>query len=141
MHDLYYHLGISFANLNKHLFAVPAFDEALKRVKMEEYPHYLHERAKSEQVIGEHEKALQDFSKVLQMQPDNARCYFRRGFSFKALRFYEEAAEDFEAAKECEPNDTRYVVNYRKLHNVQAINLGPAGFEDQTMFRADRRQM
>lgn len=38
--------------------------------------------------------------------------------------------EDFEAAKECEPQDTRFVVNYRKLHNVQAINLGPAGHED-----------
>jgi len=130
LHDIYYHLGVSFANLGKHLFAVPAFDEAIKRVKMEDYPHYVHERAKSEQVIGEHEKALRDFSKVLEAQPNNARAYFRRGFSFKALRFYEEAAEDFEAAKECEPQDTRFVVNYRKLHNVQAINLGPSGHED-----------
>ena len=30
----------------------------------------------------------------------------------------------------CEPQDTRFVVNYRKLHNVQAINLGPSGHED-----------
>ena len=63
-------------------------------------PHYLHERAKSLQITGEHEKALVDFSRVLEVQPTNARAMFRRAFSFKALKMYEEAAEDFEAAKE-----------------------------------------
>lgn len=35
LHDIYYHLGVSFANLGKHLFAVPALDEAIKRIKPE----------------------------------------------------------------------------------------------------------
>merc|ERR1712151_375909 len=91
---------------------------------------YLHERAKSLQVNGEHEKALHDFSRVIDMQPTNARAMFRRAFSFKAQGLYEEAAEDFEAAKEFAPDDPRLVVNYRKVYSVPAVSLGPCGHED-----------
>jgi tetratricopeptide (TPR) repeat protein len=45
------------------------------------------------QVVGQHERALQDFTRVLEMQPTNARALFRRAFSYKALKAYEEAAE------------------------------------------------
>lgn len=55
---------------------------------------------------------------------------FRRAFSFKALKMYEEAAEDFEAAKEFEPDDPRLVINFRKVYSVSCISLGPAGHED-----------
>merc|ERR1712224_1021556 len=126
--DIFYHLGVSYANLGKHVFAVPAFDQAVSRGP--ERPHYLHERAKSLQVIGEHEKALHDFSRVIEMQPTNARAMFRRSFSFKALGKYEEAAEDFESAKEFAPDDPRMVINYRKVYSVACISLGPAGHED-----------
>eukprot|EP00747_Dinoflagellata_sp_TGD_P210055 gnl/TRDRNA2_/TRDRNA2_83386_c0_seq1.p1 gnl/TRDRNA2_/TRDRNA2_83386_c0~~gnl/TRDRNA2_/TRDRNA2_83386_c0_seq1.p1 ORF type:complete len:684 (+),score=135.16 gnl/TRDRNA2_/TRDRNA2_83386_c0_seq1:63-2114(+) len=126
--DMFYHLGVSYANLGKHNFAVPAFDQAVLRGP--DKPHYLHERAKSLQVIGEHEKALHDFSRVIDMQPTNARAMFRRSFSFKARGMYEEAAEDFEAAKEFAPDDPRMVVNYRKVYSIACISLGPAGHED-----------
>lgn len=43
--DIFYHLGVSYANLGKHTFAVPAFDQAVLRNPYK--PHYLHERAKS----------------------------------------------------------------------------------------------
>jgi hypothetical protein len=35
--------------------------------------------------------------------------------------------QDFEAAKEFEPQDPRLVLNYRKVHSVACISLGPAG--------------
>ena len=62
-------------------------------------------RADNAQVCGEHDKALQDFTRVLEMQPTNARALFRRAFSFKALKCYEEAAEDFEAAREFDASE------------------------------------
>eukprot|EP00747_Dinoflagellata_sp_TGD_P213279 gnl/TRDRNA2_/TRDRNA2_86257_c0_seq1.p1 gnl/TRDRNA2_/TRDRNA2_86257_c0~~gnl/TRDRNA2_/TRDRNA2_86257_c0_seq1.p1 ORF type:complete len:497 (+),score=88.05 gnl/TRDRNA2_/TRDRNA2_86257_c0_seq1:170-1492(+) len=126
--DIFYHLGVSYANLGKHKYAVPAFDQAVSRGP--DRPHYLHERAKSLQVIGEHEKSLHDFSRVIEMQPTNARAMFRRSFSYKALAKYEEAAEDFESAKEFAPDDPRMVINYRKVYSVACISLGPAGHED-----------
>merc|ERR1711998_245529 len=82
------------------------------------------------QVIGDHENALADFSRVIDMQPTNARAMFRRAFSFKARGKYEEAAEDFEAAKEFAPDDPRMVINYRKVYSVACISLGPSGHED-----------
>jgi len=126
--DIYYHLGISYANLDKHQFAVMAFDEALGRCP--DRIHTIHERAKSLQIVGDHEEAVRDFTTVLEKQPTNARALFRRGFSYKALKCYDEAAEDFEAAKEFDPNDTRLVLNYRKLFSVQVVTLGVAGLED-----------
>lgn len=130
--DIYYHLGLAYSNIGKHPLALPAFNEALQREP--DKVHYLHERAKSLQIVGEHEQALTDFTKVLVLQPTNSRAHFRRGFSYKALKMYEEAAEDFEAAKELDPNDPRYVLNYRKLHGVHAISLGPAGLEDPVIY-------
>jgi len=127
--DIFYHLGICYANLGNHELAVPAYNKAIEHSSPDE-PHYVHERAKSLQVIGEHDKALIDFTHVLDMQPTNARAMFRRGFSFKAKGLYEEAAEDFEAAKEFAPDDARLVINYRQVHQVGCITLGPAGHED-----------
>lgn len=126
--DIFYHLGVSYANLGKHTLAVLAYDQAVIRGPGK--PHYLHERAKSLQVAGEHERALHDFSKVISMQPTNARAMFRRAFSFKARGMYEDAAEDFEAAKEFAPDDPRLVVNYRKVYSHACISLGPCGHED-----------
>ncbi|CEL99774.1 unnamed protein product [Vitrella brassicaformis CCMP3155] len=126
--DLYYHMGLAYANLGKHPLAVPCFDAAVKRSG--DKPHYMHERAKSLQVVGDHLHALEDFTRVLEVQPRNARALFRRAFSYKALKAYEEAADDFESAKEYEPSDPRLVVNYRQVHHVRCIVLGPAGHED-----------
>ncbi|CAE7275041.1 TTC6 [Symbiodinium pilosum] len=126
--EVYYHLGVSYANLGKHQLAVPVYDQAISLAKGDR-PHYLHERAKSLQIIGEHKRALDDFSRVIDLQPTNARAMFRRAFSFKAESMYEEAAEDFEAAKEFAPDDPRLVINYRKVYDVACISLGPCGHE------------
>ncbi|CAK0895579.1 unnamed protein product, partial [Prorocentrum cordatum] len=54
MADIYYHLGVSYANLGKHQLAVPAYDSAIEREP--DKPHFVHERAKSLQAVGDHEK-------------------------------------------------------------------------------------
>ncbi|KAF4759049.1 hypothetical protein FOZ63_000286, partial [Perkinsus olseni] len=117
--------------------ALHAFTEAIKCLPSEgpPKPHYIHEMAKALQMCGEHEKALRHFSEVLRWQPLNARAMFRRAFSFKALKMFDEAAEDFEAARELEPNDMRFVVNYKKIADYEAVTLGPAGYEDQIPYR------
>ncbi|KAF4702973.1 hypothetical protein FOZ63_000098, partial [Perkinsus olseni] len=138
MADLYYHLGLCEANVGtRPQRALHAFTEAMKCLPSEgpPKPHYVHEKAKALQMCGEHEKALRHFSEVLRWQPLNARAMFRRAFSFKALKMFDEAAEDFEAARELEPNDMRFVVNYKKIADYEAVTLGPAGYEDQIPYR------
>jgi len=91
--DIYFHLGLCYANLGKHQLAVPAFDQSILHCPNK--PHYLHERAKCSQVVGNHEEAIIDFTRVLEMQPTNARALFRRGFSYKSLQKYMEVHNFF----------------------------------------------
>lgn len=43
--------------------------------------------------------ALNDLNEVIKIQPANAFAFFRRGFAHKALRRYDEAADDFLKAR------------------------------------------
>jgi len=47
-------------------------------------------------MIGDHEKAVEDFNIVIKKNPKNAHAFFRRAFSHKALKNYDLAADDFE---------------------------------------------
>ena len=57
---------------------------------------YIHERAKTYQMIGDHENAVKDFTTVISKNPRNAHAYFRRAFSHKALKNYDAGVNDFE---------------------------------------------
>lgn len=90
---------------------------------------YIHERAKALQMIEEHEKAVEDFSSVIKKNPKNAHAHFRRAFSYKSLKMYSQAADDFEKAKELDPLNPKMVVNYKKLKGITCIVLCKPGEE------------
>jgi Tfp pilus assembly protein PilF len=69
-------------------------------------------------MINEHQSAIDDFSMVIKKNPKNAHSYFRRAFSHKALKLYDDAAEDFEKAKSLDPLNPKLVVNYKKLSGI-----------------------
>ena len=89
----------------------------------------MHERAKSNQMRSAFEEAVKDFGEVIEWQPRNAHAYFRRGFAFKSLRRYEDAAADFEAARRLQPDNPHLVVNYSQIHDIHVIVLCAAGEE------------
>ena len=74
---------------------------------------YIHERAKAYQMIGDHEKAVKDFTKVIEKNKRNAHAFFRRAFSQKLLKNYTESVNDFERAKELDPLNPKMIVNYK----------------------------
>ena len=80
-------------------------------------------------MIEDHEKSVEDFNVVIKKNPRNAHAYFRRAFSFKSLKKYALAAEDFEKAKELSPMDPKLVINYKKLKGVTCIVLCRPGEE------------
>merc|ERR1712178_290630 len=92
-----------------------------------DFVSYIHERAKSLQMVLRNEEAIDDFTKVIQLQPMNSHAYFRRAFSFKALQRFDEAASDFEKAKSLDPNNPRLVVNYKRIFLTDVIQLVKAG--------------
>ena len=53
----------------------------------------------------DHESAIGDFDTVIKKNSKNAHAYFRRAFSHKSLKNYTHSVEDFEKAKELDPNN------------------------------------
>lgn len=48
--DIYYHIGLSYANLEEFELSIPAYTKAIELCKTE--PVYYHERAKSYVIVG-----------------------------------------------------------------------------------------
>ena len=80
-------------------------------------------------MIEDHEKAVIDFNKVIKKNSWNAHAHFRRAFSYKALKNYSQAADDFEKAKELDPENPKMVVNYKQLKGITCIVLCKPGEE------------
>lgn len=55
--------------------------------------------------LGEHEKALQDASKAVEMEPNYIKAIFRQGLALHALGRYQEAIVPLAAALKLEPNN------------------------------------
>lgn len=121
-HDCYYHIGIAYCNIGKYTKSIPAFTQAIECSGHQEIPVYYHERAKAYQHLQQNVEALEDFTKVIQLQPHNAHAHFRRGFAFKSLDQFDEAAEDFEKAKALQPHNTNLVINYKQIYDVGTCN-------------------
>lgn len=91
-------------------------------------------------MIEEDEKAVNDFDEVIKKNPQNAHAYFRRAFSYKRMKViqlvtikqrFEEAAKDFEKAKDLDPLNPALVVNYKMLDKVDVIVLCEPGEEKE----------
>jgi tetratricopeptide (TPR) repeat protein len=89
----------------------------------------MHEIAKCLQMLGDYEEAIKCFTAVIDLNPRNAHAYFRRAFAYKSMREYEMAAEDFERAKELDPENPNLAINYRNLYDVECIVLCDSGNE------------
>jgi tetratricopeptide (TPR) repeat protein len=144
-------LGYAYANSDRHEEACGYFRDALEggrlvrlndevsrtkkvapegiRTDLQEEENDLHELAKSLQMCGEYYDSIDHFSQVLALNPRNAHAMFRRAFAYKSVKEYDRAAEDFEKAKELDPENPHLAVNYRNLYDVECIVLCDAGQE------------
>ena len=94
-------------------------------------PSYIHERAKSYLLTDNFQKALDDYSEVIKLQPKNSHAYFGRAFALKALKNYDGAAEDLEKAKELDPFNPKLIVNPKKIYEIKYIKLCEPGEEQK----------
>eukprot|EP00347_Sterkiella_histriomuscorum_P006605 403352130 len=129
--DIYYHIGIAYSNLDKFERSLYPLSKCIEMIPND--IRYIHERAKSYQMIQFHKEAIEDFSNVIRRNPKNAHAYFRRAFSYKAVNNFQQAADDFEKAKELDPLNPRLVVNYKKLKGINCIVLCLPGNEKAFM--------
>ena len=94
-------------------------------------PSYLHERAKVYLLTGKFEKSLNDYIEVIKYQPRNSHAYFGRAFAYKALKKYDESAEDFDKAKELDPMNPNIIINPKKIYDIKYIKLCNPGEEQK----------
>lgn len=125
--DIYYHLGICFANLGFQEKSIDPLSKALNLNPTEAV--YLHERAKCFLIIENYNDSITDFTSVLNLQPKNSHAFFGRGFAYKGMKKYKEAADDFETAKELNPQNPRIYINYSKISKINFIELCTHGEE------------
>ena len=72
---------------------------------------------------------MDDFNAVLALQPANAHALFRRGFLWKRLKHYEQAAQDFEDAKKLAPENPAMWLDYNRIGEMELIELCLPGEE------------
>ena len=82
-------------------------------------------------MIEDFEESVKDFDVVIKKNPKNAHAHFRRAFSHKSLKNFEQAAEDFEKAKILDPMNPKMIVNYKKLKGISCIILCKPGNEKE----------
>ncbi|KAJ9530780.1 hypothetical protein QJQ45_028667 [Haematococcus lacustris] len=124
---LWYHLGCCRARLLDWSGAAAAYEAAATCLPA--HPAVAHELAKAYQALGEPRAALAQYSRVLALQPGNARALLRRGLCHYALRQEQEAARDLEAAKALDPADPSLILDYRRLREVDVVLLSKPGHE------------
>jgi Tfp pilus assembly protein PilF len=68
-----------------------------------------------------------DLNEVIKKQPENAYAYFRRAFAYKALKKYDETAEDFEMARKLKPDDPKLIINKKQIYSIKTKKLCDPG--------------
>lgn len=53
--------------------------------------------------LGHYDAAIQDFNRVLQLEPNNSVAYFNRGSTYDSLGMHDAAIADFSKALELDP--------------------------------------
>lgn len=130
--DVAYGAQLYFLSLT--LIQLKKFEKASKYLLQCKETHWVHiphnlflftyTSAKLLQCQGQHKHAVEEFSVAIQLNPQNAYCYFRRGWSQKSVGNFAGAGNDFEQAKILKPNDPNFSLDYRKIHTMEYMVIG-----------------
>ena len=75
--------------------------------------------------IGEYDKAIQDFSKAIELDPTNVSVYYSRGDCYKNIEEYDKAIQDFSKAIELDPTNASVYYSKAIQDFSKAIELDP----------------
>ena len=67
--------------------------------------------------LGQHEEAIKDYNKVIELNPNESAAYNNRGAAKKNLGQYEDALRDCKKALELCPNDNLFKRNIENIQN------------------------
>jgi tetratricopeptide (TPR) repeat protein len=105
--------GISFGIIGEYNSSIFYFelagkiaeDESIKKEARENLAVTYNNRGLAYHELKQHEKAIEDYNKAIELNPKYAVAYNNRGFAYHELKQYEKAIEDFSKAIEHNPKD------------------------------------
>lgn len=68
-------------------------------------------------MMEEHDQAIKDFGRVIELEPQHVDAYFRRALSLKISKKFPEAVADFDKAETLNPGNPKIAENFKKLMN------------------------
>jgi tetratricopeptide (TPR) repeat protein len=110
--ELFYLRGLINLDRKKYYKAVNDFNKALDYKSVDPYKVYLN-RAVANTSLQEYDLAIDDLTKSIELNSDNASAYHSRGMVYYELKDYEQAVRDFTQA-----------INLSQDNPVTFFNLG-----------------
>ena len=117
--NYHYAKGLAYYHFKNNEEALKYFDQA---IKLNPYiSAYFNFRGKILcDCRNEYEKALKDFKKAVELDPNEADYYFEKGLAYYYLEKYKEALKDFSKAIKLNPKEAKYF--YQKGYSYYLLN-------------------
>lgn len=110
--------GYIYDNIKDHSSAKYHYSKAIDIGNIKSMQPYL-ERGNIYYKIGEYDKAISDYGKYIETNPNDYTGYYRRALAFQRLNNkYDEACRDYQKALELNSNEIEIYVNFGKLHTA-----------------------
>ena len=106
------------------LIALAIFISTCATPKVENNAKFYNNRGIDWARKGQHEKAIADFTKAIEIDPRYAKAYYNRGFAYFLKGQYEQAISDFTKAIELNPR-------YADAYINRGVAYGRKGQHDQ----------
>lgn len=102
--------GVEAYQQGNYQAAIEALNQAIQQeVEQSDRAYYL--RGISHLKLGELDQAVEDYTKVIELDPENLRAYYDRGIANTQLGNYEQAVADYDRASELAPNEETIYLN------------------------------
>ncbi len=109
-------LGVALGLRGHHDEALRCFDAVIKGMPEPPAEAYFN-RGVAWYHKGEYDRAIQDYTKAIELKPDDAEAYYNRGLAWDELGDFDRAIQDFDRAIELKPD---YAEAYNNRGNAWA---------------------
>ncbi len=105
--------GITFGTIREYDLSISYFelaekiseDDKIKAAARKNLAVAYIKRGNAYSELKEHEKAIKDYNKAIELNPNVSQAYYNRGLAYGELKQYEKAIKDYNKAIELNPND------------------------------------
>ena len=121
-------LAEHFFFLGNALYEQKKFEDSIKKysisLELNEDAGAYNNRGNAYVRLGEHERAIKDYDKAIELNPDYAKAYYNRGLAYAEQQKYNEAIKDYNKAIKLNPD-------YAEVYNNRGIVYAILGEHDK----------